>query len=151
MSDDGAGPAGPASDARVTVCGGLAEAEAQEALLVLVAAGLAADLAAEPGGTIAVVVAGDEWDRAGEMLAEARAEKQAAALEASEAARSVFPEQWRWLGPGAVAVALVALVCVGAFLWTTGGGPEATYDRMLSNGAITAARIDDGEVWRLLT
>jgi len=137
------------------VCSGVPDAEAGELLLALLAAGVAAELVPEPAGTSAIAVRAADVDRARDVVAdvrnEARETEESAAARARELRARAPLAEWRWLGRGTAAVAALALVLVAVFLWTTRGAADATYARMLQAGAITSARIDDGEAWRLAT
>jgi membrane associated rhomboid family serine protease len=147
----------------------LDEREAQEAIVLLAALGVVAEIEDDDLGGLAVLVADADRARAEEILAEAESEAAIAgeagtrggdggiAGDFGELPAGGAPgdgseglaKSWRWLGPGSAAIAAVFIVCTAAFLWTTRGALEASYGRMLECGAITTARVDRGEVWRL--
>lgn len=136
--------------ALVPLRAGLTAAAADELVVLLAAFGVAAEIDREPGGAATVLVAARELAAAGAILAE-HGEADAADVggHGRGAAEPPVDSTWRWTGPETSAVAALALVCVMAFFWTTGGALEASYGRMLDAGAVLVSRVDRGEMWRL--
>jgi len=146
--------------------GGLSDAEAHEAVVLLAALGVPTEVEPDPTGGSLILVSDADHPRAIEILAEAdreaaltRAEANARGRSESGTAAARSPEgaasargvaAWSWSGPHLAPVLSLVLACVAAFLWTTGGSPSASYGRMVELGAITAAKVDAGEVWRLV-
>lgn len=167
-------PSVATDDASVALRRRLSEPRASEAIVVLAAMGIAAELAPDGDGSLTLHVAVADAARAEALLAEADAEaaeeeeearlrhggavsdRETPAESATQSVARPLPATGSPRGePGSARdlVTVIALVaaCAAVFLWSSGGRPQVLAGRMLEVGAVTASRIDDGEVWRLLT
>ena len=126
---------------------GLVEAEANLFVVLLAAMGIEAVLGAGEHGGLAIYVAAEHLDTSRRLLAE---EAQRPFAYRRERDTTLLAPQRSWFGRGSGAVVAVVFLCAALFVYLLGGEGEDARARMLALGAITSARLDAGEYWRLV-
>lgn len=124
------------------------EREANRTVVLLASMGIGARLEMGPGVAFSVYVSPSDLDEARRLLAE----DDVSVVAEAPAAPERSPEApARWFGRGAWAVVALAAACIALFAVASKGGSGIKRSRLLELGAIESARIDSGELWRLLT
>jgi rhomboid protease GluP len=137
------------SELRVAVADGLDRWQANDAVVLLAALGIAGDGVVEADGRWSVVVDEVDAERARAILDDEDLAAPAPGPAAERAATHGGVPRALWLGRDGWAVAVVLAACVAWFVRMNFAGEELTRARLLHFGAISWGQVWLGEWWRL--
>ena len=142
------------SKTRTILREGLSAADAERALLALLAMGLDAEAIRDHPGSWQVVVAEDQVEVAGPLLEETLARPLPPGQAVTPPPPALMlppPSQPIWTRRNATAAILLATACMGIHLAVHHGAGPSPRSRMIAVGAVVPYLVRDGEWWRLLT